>query len=248
VRIVLAVALSFYPAIAAADTLNDVRVALSQLHGSSPIHATFEVQRSRKAQGRFANNESNGSAAVDVVDDANGLHITFPTPILERATAEAVAHQADPKKATPIRSTLAEIDATTLSDDLDYSRAMLRLLSMARTIGESRTSWQSHPARLLVMKLNPKLNPEATSVFHVTFQDDTLRLWVGLDNLPLAAERIQRGTAGFLFLRGEMNNRQSWVFIHSGDRLLVTRYESSFAGSGFGQKGEGKNVQLITLR
>lgn len=247
-KTILLLALSLAPSLVRADTIADVRSALAALHGAAPVHANFELQRSRKAQGRFANNESSGSASVDVFVDPAGLRITFPQPILERATAEAVEHQADPKKSTPVRSTLAEIDATTLSDDLDYSRAMLRLLAIGMVASDTRTTWQGRPAHLLVMKLNPKLNPEATTVFHVNFSDDTLRLWVGADNVPLAAERIQKGTAGFLFLRGEMKNRQSWVFAHHGDRLLVTRYESSFAGSGFGQKGEGKNVQIVTVR
>ncbi|MEO6259237.1 MAG: hypothetical protein ABIP63_02765 [Thermoanaerobaculia bacterium] len=242
----LLIALLLCPSLRA-DTTADIRTALASLRGAAPIHATFELQRSRKAQGRFANNESNGSATVDVVADPTGLRITFSQPLLERATTEAVEHQGDPKKSTPVRSTLAEIDATTLSDDLDYARAMLRLLAIAKPISESKTVWQGHPAHLLVMKLNPKLNPEATTVFHVNFSDDTLRLWVGADNIPLAAERIQRGTAGFLFLKGEMKNRQSWVFSRYADRLLVTRYESSFAGSGFGQRGEGKNVQIVAV-
>ena len=247
-KTVLLIALSLVPSILRADAIAEIRSALLSLKGAAPIHASFELQRSRKAQGRFANNESNGSAIVDVIADPGGLRITFAQRVLERATAEAVEHQADPKKATPVRSTLAEIDATTLSDDLDYSHAMLRLLAMGKVASDTRAVWQGRPARLLVMKLNPKLNPEATTVFHVNFSDDTLRLWVGADNVPLAAERIQRGTAGFLFLRGEMNNKQSWVFSRYADRLLVTRYESSFAGSGFGQKGEGRNVQIVTVR
>ena len=246
-KALLVAAVLLTPAVVPADTIADVRTTLGTLRGVSPIHATFELQRSRKARGRFANNESSGSATVDVLSDPAGLRVTFASPILERATAEAVEHQADPKRPTPVRSTLAEIDATTLADDLDYARAMLRMLSVGKTTSTTRTLWQGRPAQLLVLKLNPKLNPEATTVFHVNFSDDTLRLWVGADNVPLAAERIQKGTAGFLFLRGEMNNRQSWIFARSGDRLVVTRYEFSFAGSGFGQQGEGKNVQIVTV-
>lgn len=246
-KIFALIILSLVPSALQGDTLADVRTSLAALHGNTPIRATFELQRTRKAQGRFANNESNGSVDVEVLADSTGLRMTFGNAILERATAEAVAHQADPKKPTPVRSTLAEIDATTLSDDLDYARAMLRLLSIGKVVSESRTVWQGHPAHLLILKLNPKLNPEATTVFHVNFSDDTLHLWVGMDNVPLAAERLQKGTAGFLFLRGEMNNRQSWMFTHIADRLLVTRYEFSFAGSGFGQKGEGRNVQIVRV-
>ena len=73
-------------------------------------------------------------------------------------------------------------------------------------------------------------------------------MWIGNDNVPLAAERVQKGTAGFLFLRGEMASHESWTFAHVADRLVVARYENSFAGSGFGQRGEGKTVHVVTMR
>ncbi|HEY4639712.1 MAG TPA: hypothetical protein VII75_00070, partial [Thermoanaerobaculia bacterium] len=86
------------------------------------------------------------------------------------------------------------------------------------------------------------------SIFSVKFTEDQMTVWLGDDNIPVAAERHQRGTAGFMFIKGSMTNRSTWTFAHVGDRLIVLRDDSAYAGSGFGQKGEGRNVQVVSVR
>ena len=85
-------------------------------------------------------------------------------------------------------------------------------------MSESRAVREGHPVRVIVLKLTPKLPPEATSIFSVKFTEDQMTVWLGDDNLPVAAERIQRGTAGFMFIKGSMMNRSSWTFAHVVDR------------------------------
>jgi hypothetical protein len=135
-----------------------------------------------------------------------------------------------------------------LAEAIDFAAPLLQMLDIGKRDAETRVTRDGRPVRLVVLKLTPRLPPEATSVWHVRFTEDRLNLWIGDDNLPVAAERVRHGTAGFLFLRGEMNNRDAWTFARNGDRLVVTRYESSFVASGFGQRAEGKNVQTITVR
>lgn len=245
----LAPVLSIFLTIAAsADTLTDVRTALASLQATTPVHATFEMQRFRKAEGRFANNQSAGGITVTVASDASGLQLTFPSELLAKANKEANEREADSKASTGSRAAIAELDATSVAESLDFRESLLRLLSIAKPQTETRVMWRGVPARLVVMKLTPKLTKEATSIWHVNFSQDQLNLWIGADNVPLAAERVQKGSAGFLFLRGEMSAHESWTFTHVADRLVVARYENAFAGSGFGQKGEGKTVQTVTMR
>lgn len=231
-----------------ADTVTDVRNAVSSLHATSPARATFSLQRFRKAEGRFANNQSNGGISVEVANDANGLQLTFSPELLEQARREALAREADPKAPTPSRSAISEVDATAVAESLDFRATLLRLLSIGKTQSEARVMWHGVPARLVVMTLTPKMPKEATSIWHVNFSEDRLNLWIGNDNVPLAAERVQKGSAGFMFLKGQMSSRQSWTFARVADRLIVARYENAFAGSGFGQRGEGHTVQTLTLR
>jgi hypothetical protein len=233
---------------ASADTIADIRAAITSLQATTPARATIEMQRFRKAVGRFANNQSAGDIFVNVSADSTGLQLVFPPELLDKAAREALEHESDPKRPTPSRSAISEIDATSVAESLDFRAPLLRLLSIATVQAESPVVWRGAPARLVVMKLTPKLWKEATSIWNVRFSEDRLNVWIGSDNMPLAAERVQRGTAGFLFLRGEMSSHESWTFAHVADRLVVARYENSFAGSGFGQKGEGKTVQVVTIR
>ena len=231
-----------------ADTLADVRAAVSVLRATTPIHATFDITRARTSSGRFVNHSVNGSASIDVASDASGLRLTFAPSMLARAAREEAEHEADPKKPSPTRTALDETQPTDVADAINFAASMLHLLDIAKRESETRVTRDGRPARLLVLKLTPKLPPEATSVWNVKFTQDRLNLWIGDDNLPIAAERVRHGTAGFLFLRGEMTTREVWTFAHPGDRLVATRYETSFAASGFGQRGEGKNVQTVTVR
>jgi len=233
---------------ALADTLAEVRAALAGLKGTRPIHVTVEVQHSRKSEGRFANQQYTGTASVDVVADGEGLRVTFPAAVLERAARESREHENDPRKTTPTRSTINDMQPTELADMLDFSEPFLHLLAVSSKISESRTLREGKPVRVLVLKVSPKLPPEATSVWNVKFSEDRMMVWVGEDNLPVAAERTQKGSAGFLFIKGSMSNHQAWLFGRHGDRLIVTRSDSSFVGSGFGQRGEGRNIETLTVR
>jgi hypothetical protein len=231
-----------------ADVVADMRAAISQLRATKPIHVSIDVQRSRKSEGRFANHQFSGSASIDVVEDEAGLRITFPRAILERADRESREHTVDPRKTMPTRGAINDTQPTEVADAVDFAGPFLRLLATATKLSETRGVRDGRPVRIVVLKLTPKLPPEATSIFSVKFTEDQMTVWLGDDNIPVAAERIQRGTAGFMFIKGSMMDRSSWTFTRYGDRLVVLRDDSSYMGSGFGQKGEGRNVQVLTVR
>jgi hypothetical protein len=231
-----------------ADSLTDMRAAVGLLRATKPIHVSIDVQRSRKNDGRFANSQFTGSATLGAIEDDAGLHITFPRPILERAERESRERAADPRKTTPTRNAIDELAATDVADAVDFARPFLRLIETAVKVSESRGVREGRPVRIIVLKLTRKLPPEATSIFSVKFTEDQMTVWLGDDNFPVAAERIQRGTAGFMFIKGSMMNRSSWNFTRYADRLVVLRSDISYAGSGFGQKGEGRSVQVVTVR
>jgi hypothetical protein len=231
-----------------ADSLTDMRNALAQLRATKAIHATLDVQRSRKSEGRFANQQFTGSMTIDVVADEAGLRITFPHAVLDRSEREARERQADARKTEPTRSAINETQPTDVADSLNFAPSMLRLLEVGTRLSETRSMRDGRPVRVLVLKLTPKLPPEATSVWNVKFTEDGMTVWIGEDNLPVAADRMQRGSAGFMFIKGQMTNHHTWTFAHIADRLVVIREESSYAASGFGQRGEGKNVDTLTVR
>jgi hypothetical protein len=247
-RCLAATAILFFGIPLRADSLADMRAAVSQLHATKPIHVSIDVQRSRKNDGRFANSQFAGSATLDAIEDDAGLHITFPRAILERAERESRERMVDPRKTTPTRNAIDEMQATDVGDAVNFARPFLRIIETAVKVSESRGMRDGRPLRIIILKLTRKLPPEATSIFSVKFTEDQMTIWLGDDNIPLAAERIQRGTAGFMFIKGSMTNRSSWAFTRYADRLVVLRGDISYVGSGFGQKGEGRSVQVVTVR
>jgi hypothetical protein len=231
-----------------ADTLSDLRTALAPLAGTSPIRARVTVERTRKSEGRFANQVSNATISYDATSDAEGIHLTFAPALLARAEQELREHEADTKKPQGIHNAIADIDTVGVAETLDFRGHLLRLLAIGQTVSETHTLYRGVQARVVTLKLTPKLAKEATSVFHVKFTEDRLTLWVAADGVPLGAERQQKGNAGFLFLRGDMSSHDLWTFSRTGDRLIVTRHENSFLGTGFGQRGEGRTVQTVAVR
>jgi hypothetical protein len=231
-----------------ADSLTDMRAAIAQLRATKPIHVSIDVQRSRKNEGRFANQQFTGSTSLDAFEDESGLRITFSRAALDRADLESRAHNSDPRKPTPTRSAIDDTQATDVADAVNFTGPFLRMIEAAAKVSESRGVRDGRPVRIVILKLTRKLPPEATSIFSVKFTEDQMTVWLGADNIPVAAERIQRGTAGFMFIKGSMINRSSWIFTRYADRLVALRSDTAYAGSGFGQKGEGRSVQVVTVK
>jgi hypothetical protein len=144
---VVALFLLAFTLTASADTVADIRSAVTALQALAPARATFELQRYRKSQGRFANNQSRGGITVAVSSDSTGVQLTFSPELLERAALEASEHEADPKKPTPSRAAISEVDATTVADSLDFRAALLRLLAIAKPQTETRVTLHGAPAR-----------------------------------------------------------------------------------------------------
>src|SRR5258706_16209215 len=88
---------------ARADTVADMRSAISQLRATKPIHASIEVQRSRKNEGRFANQQFTGAASLDVVEDEAGRGLTFAPGIVVGGGAPARADPPRPREKRPRR-------------------------------------------------------------------------------------------------------------------------------------------------
>src|SRR5690349_3509965 len=79
---------------AGADTLGDIRTALSQLPAKQPIRATFATEQLVKSAGRFANENTSRNVSAEVVHDAAGVTITIPQELLDKVSRAATATKA----------------------------------------------------------------------------------------------------------------------------------------------------------
>jgi hypothetical protein len=217
---------------AGADTLGDVRNAVKRLTAKVPVRATYGSESSMNAEGRFANQKSARAVTAEVVHDASGVSITVPQSLIEKDDQDDVG----------------SLNALTIIETIDFRRPLLDLIENAAVTSESRVMLHGKPARLLALKLRPKPRREGGSISVGKVEsDDQMKLWIGDDNVPLAAERVQNTTAGFMFIKAKHTGRTSYTFAHTADRLILARLESNDTGSGMGQSVNANGVRTLTL-
>lgn len=231
-----------------ADTLADVRAAVTALHGAQPIHATAELHRTEKEEGRFSNDVFTGAATVDVGLDSEGVHITFAPAVVEQFLREQREHTGNPKKVDATSRTAGHVSPLWVLEHLNAADTFLGLLRYAKLRSESRVAWQNRPARLLTFRIDEPEPEGMRGIANLDIKEHTLKVWLGDDNVPLAAERVQEGTARVLLFHGSVKTVDSWSFARVADHLVVTRHDSSHNGDILGQKSVGQTSDVVTVK
>jgi hypothetical protein len=226
---------------AGADTLGDVKAAVGRRSAKPPVRATFASRQFSKASGRFANENVRRSVSVEVVHDATGVSITVPQTLLDEVS------RARNRGDASAQNLIGEIGTVAITDALDFRDSLLAMLDHAVVTREERISFQGKPARHLLLKLQARPKQSGTIDIGTVKTYAELSLWIGDDSLPLAAERTQKTTAGFMFFHATYAGRTSYTFAHTPNRLMVARLEISGSGAGLGQNIETTAVQTLTL-
>jgi hypothetical protein len=226
---------------AGADTLGDLRVAVGRLSAKTPVRATFAARQFSKESGRFANENVQRSVSAEVAHDAAGVSITVPQTLLDEVSRARNRGDASAQNLIGLIGTVAIVDA------LNFRDSLLAMLDHAVVMREERAPYLGKPARHLLLKLQPPAKKSGSFEIGTVKTDDELSLWIGDDSLPLAAERTQESTAGFMFFHGTYSGRTSYTFAHTANRLVLARIETSGNGSGMGQNVKTTDVQTLTL-
>lgn len=229
----------------AADPIGDVRTALGRLAAREPVRATYELQRSVITEGKFDNDRFAGKVSVELEGSASGFHIVIPRPLLDEIARERTATARNPKQKAATVGALNEIDPADTADALDFAPTLVRLLDGAKLVSDAGGTWQGKPARVLVVRVNNRLDPEDEG--RVKISENKLTLWLGADLVPLAAEHVTNAKFSLLFLKGEMKQKKSWHLARAADRLIRARYESTQSSSGMGQKGNETVVATVRV-
>lgn len=227
-----------------ADTLFDMKAAVSRLTAKQPVRATYASEQRIKAAGRFSNEDTARRIVAEVVHDEHGISITIPQSLLDQASQEARNSGRDSTAQRAINSLRSDL----VVDALDFHASLLDLLQGASVTEEKRVSLHNKTARLLIVKLTRRSDQRAGAIESGSAKsDERLNLWIGDDNLPLAAERFQTTTVGFMIFHGTNTNRTTYTFAHTNDRLILARVETSGSSEGMGQKVEDSSIQTLTL-
>ena len=226
-----------------ADALTDLRATLNQLTATAAVHGTFDV--SSTVNNSEDPSVTGGKATVGFEADNTGLRIVYPRVLLSEATQEARVEAADPERPTPVRSGAGRVHPLDLADLLDAAAALNTELINAQLTETKPSTFQGKPARLLVIKLNPRVSKAQSK--HMKKMVSTLSLWLGSDGIPIAGERAFAGKASFMLLSFEFSQNASWSYTRSGDRLVVTHYAENQKSDGLGQHESSRIEETVRL-
>ncbi|MBV8546597.1 MAG: hypothetical protein JO093_11905 [Acidobacteria bacterium] len=242
-RLYLSLLVLLAPAIAAADGLTDLRATLGRLPATTPVHGTLDVTSTSRSN--EDDKADDGKASVGFEIGESGLHIIYPRATLAQATQEARAEARDPEKSTPVRNGTSHVRPLHVAELLDGAAALSILLESAQFVQTKPANFGGRPARLLSFKLSPKMSKSESK--HVKKIDSALSVWVSDDGTPLAAEESTSIKASFLLISFEADQKHNWAYARSGDRLVVTRYESNDKSDGLGQHSTSHTLETIRL-
>jgi len=231
------------PVAAAADGLTDLRLTLSRLPGTTPVHGTFDVTSTVRSSEEEKPNDGKASVGFEIGEQ--GLHIIYPRAMLMQATQEARAEARDPERTTPVRSGASHIRPIHVAELLDGAAALSVVLESAQFVQARPATFGGRPAHLLSFKLAPKMSKSESK--HVKKLEGALSVWVGDDGTPLAAERSISVKASFLLMGFESEQKQSWTYARNGDRLVVVRYEANEKSDGMGQHSTTHTLEVVRL-
>jgi hypothetical protein len=224
-----------------ADALGDARTALQRMTAAEPLHAVVQLERSRHSHGRFLNDDFDGSAVFEVDEDASGMRVSYARSLLQRATNEDRAKEADPARAAGTRDALAEAQPRSIETVVDAGGMLLHLVNRGHIVEQKVETVQGRPERSLHFQLPSGESGEPG----VSTTADNLTLWISADGLPVAAKRERKGTAGVLFLHVNTVRTETWTFAARGDHLVATRFDDHSTVDGPGQHGDARSIWSV---
>lgn len=173
-------------AVGRADALSDLKGVLAKLNGQEPVKATvvYQFWSQQGEEKKLLITEGRASSAVEY--GPQGLRMTWSRELLQAAAQEAKAKAEDPEKKTPTRRAMEGLKALDVAEYLNGSEELLRTLDQAQVLEDRADAWQGKPARLLRLKLTPRLGQEEKK--YIKELDATAKVWLGADGVPVAAE------------------------------------------------------------
>src|SRR5688572_14049016 len=135
-----------------ADALSDVRGALGRLAATTPIRATFDLQRNDTDEGKFANAKYGGRVAVDLESEGDSFRLVIPRTMLDQVSKELDARAKDPNLPTPTERALNDITTVVAAEAIDGAPSLLRLMDDAKVLSDASGTWAGKPARVVVLR------------------------------------------------------------------------------------------------
>lgn len=237
--------LMLFPVAVRADSIAALRTVLRTLPAKRPVGASYERRETTVAKGRFYDGGRDAASTAEAHVGEDGVTLTYPRALLDRGRAEEVERLRGAKAEGG--ATAGGVSPLRIAEMLDYAPSLNAILERGLVAEERPLLFHGQQARLLVINLRQVTRP-GVKEGHVKSTQDRLSLWLGADQLPLAAERNSTGTAGIFFLHADLKTKETWTFGRHQDRLIIVRYQRTDDSSGMGQTTHSTISESITIR
>lgn len=229
-----------------ADTLARLNEALAAFDVDAPVRAHVAFEYWNRGGDKDGVAEESCTVVVDIEEDSEGLRILWSRETLAGAAEEMRTAATDPDLRMPIRRAIAALSATDLAGYLGGHVELMRWLGRSELLKEEAADWKGAAATLLTFKNTPRVNAQTRK--YLKELTSTVRVWLGADGVPLAADRSVR-FRGRALLVVSFESSESDLFeyaVHRG-RLVVSRHVRDSNGSGTGGTNHQKTVATLTF-
>lgn len=227
-----------------ANGLDDLKAALGALQGAGALRGTYDIKESRTDLDVKPPKPESGSAMAQVEDDAGGLAIRWDQALVKRVVDESFAAK-DKKKKLGASQMLGQISAERVSKAVNYAPNLIQTLANAQIRGERMDAWNGKPARMIEVNINVP-GPDDGKV-SMKENSHIAKIWLGGDNLPLAASVSHAVKGSFMvFLSFEQNSKEEMTFSVVNNRLVLLKSEDAGKVKGPGTDTEYRRVSTFT--
>lgn len=227
-----------------ADTLSDLKARLGKLKGSEPLRASVERQIWSRSGDEKKPVVTQGKATAWVEENPQGLKLFWSRDQIHQAAQEAKAREADPEKTTPTREAMSSLDALGFDDYFNSAAKMLLDLDQATLTEERTDTFDGKPARLLILKLAPRLSQRDRK--YIKELEAGAKLWLDGEGMPVAAEdSVKVKGRAMMVITFASEQKNQFRFTRIGNRLVTLHHQFESSGSGGGESGQNKRVTTL---
>jgi hypothetical protein len=219
--VAIALLLTAWPVLLTADALSDLQQRLERFPAKAPFAASGKVQVNAVAQ---EDASRAGEGGFEIESAPSGFTIRISPKTLAASDREAAAKKTDPNAPTPTRTAMVALTVFDIMDAVDAASMLRDDLSSATLLDEKSATLNGRPSTVLRVKVKPSF---ATKSRFVSEPKIELKVWIGSDGIPVAAERVSNYSAGLGFVKGENTRSERWEFAAWGDRLYATRNDQN---------------------
>jgi hypothetical protein len=227
-----------------ANGLDDLKTALGALQGAGALRGSYEVKENRTDLDAKPPKAESGAATAQVEDDVNGLAIRWDQSLVKRVVDESFASK-DKTKKLGASQMLSQISAERVSKAVNYAPNLMQTLNNAQLRGERMDAWNGKPARMIEVNISVP-GPEDGKV-SMKENSHIAKIWLGGDNLPLAASVSHTIKGSFMVLLSfEQKSKEDMTFSVVNNRLVLLKSDDAGKIKAPGTDSEYRRVSTFT--